>query len=159
MVKDPSKGKKCYKGGKRVLCPVVKPLRTQGNQTQPLTPTQETRANQSKSLRREFWDEAKAVAPGILTATAVFHLLDEAGIRTYLRVREKVRQEVNKGVKKNKGLFKWAKSNPISYKPTMDPAPYLHKVLPPKEAVKSRVKGGVKGFFMVYSDCCWSKSV
>ena len=129
MVKDPSTGKKCYKGGKRVLCPVVKPLRTQGNQTQPLTPTQETRANQNKSLRRELWDEAKAVAPGILTATAVFHLLDEAGIRTYLRVREKVRQEVNKGVKKNKQRVKlltqsdqlrWKELCPIYRRPRRD---------------------------------------
>ena len=42
-------------------------------------------------------------------------------------------------------MFKWAKSNPIKYKPTVNPAPYLHKVLSVKQSARGRLRAGVKG--------------
>ena len=146
--KNKSVGPICYKNNKRVLCNEIKPRRTMtasGNVTSSTQTSKKTTSQRRKEFAKETWDEMVAVAPGILTATGVFHLLDEVGTRAYLSAREKIRQEINKGIKRNQGFFKWAKSNPISYKPVMDPAPYLHKVMPAGQAAKARLRGGIKG--------------
>ena len=134
-----------------MLCPSIKPRYSRPKPTRPppkgggRTEEGDDGWDPNTSIYKKAWDEAKAVTPGILTATGVFHVLDEVSTRAYLRVREKVRKEIDKGVKRDQGLFKWAKSNPLDYKPLVDPSPYQHKVLPAAKAAKVRLRGAVRG--------------